>query len=346
MFRNDNVRVIVDAGHGGVDSGAVNGNILEKDFTLQAAEYIFNRLNQLGIPAKMTRTEDVSLPKNERIAKVDQLYGRDEDVILVSNHINAGGGEGAEVVYALRNDPTFANMILNNIGDAGQIKRKVYQRRLPENPNKDYYYIIRETSPRESVLIEYGFIDNQRDLRKLQTDLDRYAEGVVKAIADYTNTPYTAPGTSTVTGDYYTVVRGDSLWSIANKFGISVNELKQLNNLSSNLITIGQKLRIPSQDDVASDTYVVVKGDSLWSIARKLGVSVNDLVNYNNLSSLTLQIGQQLKIPPTNQIVYTVQKGDTLWSIAQKNNTTVDKIVSDNNLLSTYLTIGQQLIIK
>lgn len=256
------------------------------------------------------------------------------------------GGEGAEVVYALRNDPTFANMILNNIGDAGQIKRKVYQRRLPENPNKDYYYIIRETSPRESVLIEYGFIDNQRDLRKLQSDLDKYAEGVVKAIADYTNTPYTAPGTSTVTGDYYTVVRGDSLWSIANKFGISVNELKQLNNLSSNLITIGQKLRIPSQDDVDTDTYVVVKGDSLWSIARKLGVSVNDLVNYNNLSSLTLQIGQQLKIPPTNQIVYTVQKGDTLWSIAQKNNTTVDKIVSDNNLLSTYLTIGQQLIIR
>lgn len=97
MFRNNNVRVIVDAGHGGVDSGAVNGNILEKDFTLQAAEYIFNRLNQLGIPAKMTRTEDVSLPKNERIAKVDQLYGRDEDVILVSNHINAGGADGQSV---------------------------------------------------------------------------------------------------------------------------------------------------------------------------------------------------------------------------------------------------------
>lgn len=237
-------------------------------------------------------------------------------------------------------------MILNNIGDAGQIKRKIYQRRLPENPNKDYYYIIRETSPRESVLIEYGFIDNQNDVRKLQNDLDKYAEGVVKAIANYTNTPYTVPGTSQVSSDYYTVVRGDSLWSIANKFGISVNELKQLNNLNSNLITIGQKLRIPSQENTTTDTYIVQKGDSLWSISRKFGISVNDLVNYNNLSSLTLQIGQQLQIPPTNQLIYTVKKGDTLWSIAQKNNTTVDKIVNDNNLLSTYLTIGQQLIIK
>ena len=54
------------------------------------------------------------------------------------------GGEGAEVVYSLKNSPTFANLVLDNIGDAGQIKRKAYQRRLPENPNKDYYYVLRE----------------------------------------------------------------------------------------------------------------------------------------------------------------------------------------------------------
>lgn len=83
--------VIVDAGHGGVDSGAVNGNIYEKDFNLKSAQYIYNRLRELGIPAKMTRTEDVSLPKNERIKVVDSLYGNDPNVILVSNHINSGG---------------------------------------------------------------------------------------------------------------------------------------------------------------------------------------------------------------------------------------------------------------
>ena len=70
--------------------------------------------------------------------------------------MNLPGGEGAEVVYALRNNSTLAKDVLTSIGEAGQIMRKYYQRRLPENPNKDYYYIIRETSPMQSLLVEYG----------------------------------------------------------------------------------------------------------------------------------------------------------------------------------------------
>lgn len=85
--------VVVDAGHGGNDPGAINGNIYEKDFTLKAAQYIYNRLRELGIPAVLTRDSDVSLPKNERIRKVLNSYGADDDVIVVSNHINAGGSD-------------------------------------------------------------------------------------------------------------------------------------------------------------------------------------------------------------------------------------------------------------
>ena len=347
MNNNDDLLVVVDAGHGGTDSGAINGNIYEKNFNLQAATYIYNRLRQLGIPAVMTRTGDTYLPKDDRIERVDEISSRNPNVILVSNHINAGGGEGAEVVYALRNNSILADMILDNIGDAGQIKRKVYQRRLPENPNLDYYYIIRETNPRESVLIEYGFIDNPNDLTKLQNNLDDYAEGVVKAIADYTNTLYIKPGISNGNTNevYYTVVKGDTLWSIANKNNISVDELKQLNNLISNIISIGQQLKVSSSNNSTDNVYIVQKGDSLWAIANKYGITVNDLVNYNNLNSLTIKIGQELKIPTQQQRTYTVVKGDTLWSIAKKYNTTVDKIISANNLISTVLSIGQVLII-
>lgn len=345
-------KVIVDAGHGGSDPGAINGNIYEKDFNLQSAQYIYNRLRELGIPAELTRTGDTSLPKDERIAKIKNL-GVDPNVILVSNHINSGGGEGAEVVYALRNNSTLANMILDNIGDEGQIKRKVYQRRLPENPSKDYYYIIRETTPSEAVLIEYGFIDNPNDLRKLQNNLTGYAEGVVKALADYMNVPYIRPGDTPSDGDgYYTVVNGDTLWSIANRYGLTVDELKQLNNLTSNTISVGQRLRLRSSSmPTPEDVYTVVKGDTLWSIANKFGLTVDELKGLNNLQSDILSVGQTLivasdtnvPIPPSQEDVYIVQSGDSLWGIARKFDVSVDELIQYNNLSTLTLQVGQQL---
>lgn len=236
-------------------------------------------------------------------------------------------------------------MVLDNIGSAGQIKRKAYQRRLPENPNKDYYYIIRETNPRESILIEYGFIDNANDLRKLQNNLDSYAEGVVKAIADYINTPYTPPGGSSGPTNYYTVVKGDTLYSIASKYNTTVNELKSLNHLTSDTISIGQQLLVPGSS--SSNIYIVQKGDSLWAIARKYNVSVEDLINANNLNNLTIYVGQELIIPngSSSNEVYTVISGDTLWSISRKYGVSIDDIIKANNLTSTILSIGQQLII-
>ena len=342
-------RVVVDAGHGGSDPGAVYGNIKEKDLNLETANYIYNRLNELGVPTAITRTTDEDIGRQERLNRMLNSFGNDEDVIILSNHINAGGGEGAEVVYSLRNDDTLANMILNEIGAKGQIQRKIYQRRLPENPSKDYYYIMRETPNTEAVLIEYGFIDNPRDLTKLQNNLLDYAEGVVKAVTNYIGVPYIAPNNTIEEDNIYIVKKGDSLYSIAQRNNITVDELKRINNLNSNNIIIGQRLYIPTREEILQEDYTIYtvkKGDTIFSIANRFNTSVQELMTLNRLNSLEITIGQQLLIP-TNGIgiigvvEYTIKPGDSLWKIANNCNVTVEDIVKLNNLDSTIIYPGQ-----
>ena len=352
-MNNSNVKIIVDAGHGGLDGGASGNNLIEKNLNLQSSLYMYERFNELGIPVKMTRTTDEYLPKTERVNRVNELYPNDQNVILISNHINAGGGEGAEIVYSLRNDSTLAQEILNNIGDTGQIKRKIYQRRLPENPNKDYYYILRETNVSEPLLIEYGFIDNANDANKLRNNLNDYAEAVVKAVTEYAGYTYALPGEiPNLNKDVYIVKRGDTLYSIARDNNISVAELKQLNNLSNNTIYIGQQLLLKPQfeEEKPNDNdnlYIVQKGDTLYSISRKFNISVDTIKRLNKLNSNDIFVGQQLILvepeKPVEYDIYIVKKGDSLWSISQKYNINVKDLIKINSLDNSTLQINQQL---
>ena len=251
-------------------------------------------------------------------------------------------------------------MALNNIGAAGQIKRKVYQRRLPENPSRDYYYILRETGNTEPLLIEYGFIDNENDARKLRNNLESYVEGVVKAIADYSGYEYTPPG---ITDNYYLVQRGDTLYSIARRFNTTVDELKRINNLTSDVLSIGTRLLIAKPNEIfPTTTYKVIKGDTLYSIARRFNTTVNEIIALNNLNSTILSVGQELFVPaisdetePIEPIepqppieeteIYIVKKGDSLWTIAKQYNTTVNDLIELNNLSDINLQIGDELLI-
>jgi len=97
MNGNTTKRVVVDAGHGGSDPGAVNGNIREKDFNLEAANYIYNRLNELGVPVAITRTTDEDIGRTERLRRMLNSFGNDPNVIILSNHINAGGAASQSV---------------------------------------------------------------------------------------------------------------------------------------------------------------------------------------------------------------------------------------------------------
>ena len=93
MFNNSIRGIVIDAGHGGEDPGASGNGIIEKDLTLDISNYMFDRFKSLGVPVKMTRNTDETLSPTERVNRVLDAYGNRDDVLLLSNHINAGGAE-------------------------------------------------------------------------------------------------------------------------------------------------------------------------------------------------------------------------------------------------------------
>lgn len=341
----NNYKIVIDAGHGGSDPGSSGNGIIEKDLTLKISQYMYDLFREKGIPVTMTRTTDETLSPTERVNRILNAYGDGKNVIVISNHINAGGGDGAEVIYALRNNNKLSNLILANFEKVGQNVRDAYQRRLPSDTSKDYYFIHRNTGNTEAIIVEYGFLDSTLDdPDQLKNDYKTLTKAVVDAVLEYIG--YSQDK------NVYTVKSGDSLWAIAKRYGITVDELKRANNLTSNTLSIGQKLTIPSKETVTPSQdytlYTVKSGDNLYSIARRYGLTMNELIEYNNLGTTLLSIGQVLKIPTKQTITpsettYIVKSGDSLYSIARKYNTTVNDLMKYNNLTSNLLSIGQTL---
>ena len=345
---NDNFAgVVIDPGHGGIDSGARGSDVFEKDYSLLISKYMYDRFKELGVPAYLTRDSDVTLNPTDRVNKVLSFFGNNPNVVVISNHLNAGGSDGAEVIYALRNSSRLADSILNNIGLTGQNMRRVYQRRLPSDPTKDYYYMLRDTGRTEPLIVEYGFIDNNDDLKFLKDNYKELAEAVIKSILEYKGIPYFSPNKEIT--DMYKVMKGDTLYGIAKKLDTTVDELKKINNLMDNSLSIGQILKVPVKeiDSGNTDIYTVKKGDTLYGIANKYGITLQELKTINDLTGNALSIGQLLKVPSGLSLVnsYTVGSGDTLYSIAKKFNTTVPKLKEANNLVNNMLSVGQKIII-
>ncbi len=335
-------KIVIDAGRGGSDVGKTENGITEKDLNLQLSELMYQRFVDLGIPVAMSRTGDETIDPVDRVLHILNAFGNNKNVIVISNHTNFGNNKGTEVIYALRNNSTLSNLVLENLEEAGIPIQDAYQRRLPSDTSKDYYFIHRDTGVTEPIIIEYNVpntvINNKEELNQ---QIETYVASIVRAISSYI-------GKTGVSGNTYTVKSGDSLWSIAKKFNTTVDEIKKLNNLTSNSLSIGQELKIPTKSETPtppSNFYIVQKGDSLWSIAQKFNTTVDEIKRLNNLKNDILNIGDQLIVPgkTSSDNIYIVERGDSLWSIANKFNTTVDEIKKLNNLTSNSLSIGQVL---
>lgn len=331
------------------NSSENKNGIVEKDFTFTIAKYINERLNNIGIENFLVDENNTGLTDEEKVNIIKDKYGNGNNIIVISNRLNKGGKNGAEIMYPLRNNSKLASLIASNLEDAGQTVLKYYQLRNNSDTSKDDDYLIRNTANNLTIVIDYGYIDNTSDANFLKNNYEKLAEAVVKSIANYAGVSYSPANME----GYYIVKKGDSLWSIASKNNTTVDNIKKLNNLSSNNLSVGQVLKLSydakKEDIKESNIYTVKKGDSLWLIANKYGTTVDELKSANNLKSNTLSIGQTLIIPEkkenTNKISYVVKKGDSLWLIANKYDTTVEKIKSTNNLKNNTLSIGQVLVI-
>ncbi len=157
--------------------------------------------------------------------------------------------------------------------------------------------------------------------------------------------------------DTYTVLENDNLYDIAKKFNTEVAILKILNNLQSNILQIGQVLKLPTSlanQALASDylIYTIKKGDTLYNIAKKYNITLEELINFNEQGTTLLNIGEQILIPVKNDndnndnnLKYVVKPGDTLYNIAKRYNTTADILKNINNLDNNLLKIGDILTI-
>lgn len=180
--------LIIDPGHGGMDpGGGTNKHWKEKNKVLDISLYQYKRFKELGIPVALTRDKDVYLDSGPRTKIVRDSGAK----YCISNHINAGGGQGAETIYSRFSEGDVAHAIAKALKEVGQNIRRVFTRKWG---NVDYYYMHRETGYVNTAIVEYGFADNETDTQRIKDHWKDYAEAVVKGFCEFIGHKYVAPG--------------------------------------------------------------------------------------------------------------------------------------------------------
>ncbi|EGP5230915.1 LysM peptidoglycan-binding domain-containing protein [Enterococcus faecium] len=206
---------------------------------------------------------------------------------------------------------------------------------------------------------------------------------------------------NTASGTKYTVKAGDSVWSVSNKYGITMAQLIQWNNIQNNFIYPGQQLTVSNSGSTNSassntgssantnnsssantgssssqGTYTVKAGESVWSVANKNGITMNQLIEWNNIKNNFIYPGQQLIVKGGNSVntntgsttsaakpntpntsattstsssgntMYTVKAGESVWSVANKHHITMDQLIEWNDIKNNFIYPGQQVIVK
>lgn len=276
--------IIIDPGHGGVDIGFDDGIHYEKDFNLEIGKYIYNRLNNLGFPVYITRENDETISNYDRFEILNEITDNNNGGSLVfSIQVDDENPNGVSIIRSINRSFDANKELYNKLNDIGRVNIKT----LPNDEEKDFYAIQRlAPDGSEAIVIEFGY----NVLNDLKVEKEKLGEEIVQVIVDYLG----VINFSNNNYDNYIVQKGDNLFELSKKYDTDVEKLKQINNLGTDFLNVGQVLKVPK---IKENIYIVKKGDSLYSIAKKFNTTVDKIKDINNLISSKLIINQKIIIP-------------------------------------------------
>ncbi|MBB5172521.1 LysM peptidoglycan-binding domain-containing protein [Texcoconibacillus texcoconensis] len=292
--------------------------------------------------------DDVKLEINGMKLDVDpEPFIENENVYLplryVSTHLETGVSlqEDEEVIHIEKGDKEIELAVDS---DEGEVNGETV--RVPPVLKEDDVIFL----PIGFVAESLGYdVEKNIDVNEMSIHTHGETEPTLINETDHTIDEGKHAVAAQSTNQEYTVVSGDNLYAIARRFHTTVDELRRLNDLTSDVIRVGQKLRLPV---TGQKLHTVVSGDTLFSIARRFDTTVDELRRLNQLQSNVLSIGQTLVVaedakqgdePTPKPTTYTVQSGDNLYAIARRFEITVDELRRLNNLSGDVIRVGQTL---
>lgn len=314
--------------------------------------FIDNLASWMDSGQPLSRWSTYKLQQGETLAAVAERAGMSESFLREVNGIP----KGRQVL------PNSTLLILSDAGD--DISADDADARLRLSPQTTWRRVTYRVRPGDtlSTIARRWHITMKSIVtaNRLRSDRLRAGQRLILTVPNVERAPIQQASRSTGSHKIHAVSSGETLSSIARRYGVSVSALRTTNRISGNVIRPGQRLRIPGTagDDLpAAVIYTVRQGDALSTIAQRFGTTVTKLKRANRLTKNTLRVGQRLEIPdaeparakreieaPKSEI-YVVRQGDTLSEIADRYGVGLSKLRAANGLRGNAIRIGQRLVI-
>jgi len=369
--------IVLDPGHGGDDSGCTGlYDTREKDIALNICKMVQDYMNaSTSFHVYLTREADFYPSLEERVVFANEFADRGGADCFVSVHCNSAKTRSAHGVEIFRlSDSTVStesyqhlkettksfsrqtqNMLTRlRVEDSDRLADELldqlcglpgFSRRAKEAKTARFRVLRNLSVP--GVLVETGFLSNWSDAKRLNSSSiqRQVAWQICEAIQDYfgIDVPKSrretelALAAEAVTTRVHVVKSGESLYSIARKFGTTITALQAANGMKGTLLKAGQKLAIPVRSSGMERTHVVKAGDNLYEIARKYGVTVSALRERNKIGSKgIIHPGDKIVVPSSTsrrrESIYVVKAGDSLYGISRKYGVSVNALSARNNI--------------